>query len=497
VEQFKENPNVVNGADIVIETTFQCTSCQEVKGLLQFENNRRVCKACRAIENSERNNDGLESLFGDIERLKDSIQMLTTFVKAIPKDRLIKIISHFHIGRKANDTKAKMIENVVEHFKRLQNPLFCMGNCGFLLQEEFSMCEKCKLSQSSGKEAMKKRMATDMEEFKEKLDDFVSQTESIKEEDGSLYPRKKLLLIAGKLEIHVSQQDKKMDLMAKINVALAEKKKEMTVKPVIEQHKIELNGMMVLAREKDGYINATQMCKAGGKQFNDWKRLETTNALVKVLIAETGIPVSAIDITKGGNDKKNQGSWVHPDLAIQLAQWISPVFAIQVSRWVRELAVAGSVSLGHEKTNHQLLELQTNLKSLEKKHAQILRHRNYHKFMKGPAFYIISDGDGKSVKYKVGIDREDINVRLAQHRSTTPKILLEYLLYTEKCALIETTMMERYESKRKYANHEWIYDTSLEHVITSVQTFISFAGIEATREENIESYNKEVTKENL
>jgi hypothetical protein len=37
-----------------------------------------------------------------------------------------------------------------------------------------------------------------------------------------------------------------------------------------------------------------------------------------------------IDIKNGGN---HSGSWIHPDLAVQLAQWISPKFALQVSRW--------------------------------------------------------------------------------------------------------------------------------------------------------------------
>jgi hypothetical protein len=54
----------------------------------------------------------------------------------------------------------------------------------------------------------------------------------------------------------------------------------------------------------------------------------------------------AIDIKKGGNDKHLQGSWIHPDLAVPLAQWISPSFSIQVSRWIRELALIGSVILG-------------------------------------------------------------------------------------------------------------------------------------------------------
>ena len=44
-----------------------------------------------------------------------------------------------------------------------------------------------------------------------------------------------------------------------------------------------------------------------------------------------------IEVYKGCNDKYNQGTWIHPDLGIQLAQWCSPSFSIQVSKWIREL----------------------------------------------------------------------------------------------------------------------------------------------------------------
>jgi hypothetical protein len=37
------------------------------------------------------------------------------------------------------------------------------------------------------------------------------------------------------------------------------------------------------------------------------------------------------------SNKVNYDLWIHPDLAIQLAQWISPIFALQVSKWIREL----------------------------------------------------------------------------------------------------------------------------------------------------------------
>ena len=48
-----------------------------------------------------------------------------------------------------------------------------------------------------------------------------------------------------------------------------------------------------------------------------------------------GIPISAlIKIKKGGNNKKEQGTWVHPEIAINIAQWCSSIFAVKVSRIV-------------------------------------------------------------------------------------------------------------------------------------------------------------------
>ncbi|MGK7903861.1 MAG: KilA-N domain-containing protein [Hormoscilla sp.] len=32
----------------------------------------------------------------------------------------------------------------------------------------------------------------------------------------------------------------------------------------------------------------------------------------------------------------SQGTWVHPEVAIDLAQWLSPQFRIMVNRWIRE-----------------------------------------------------------------------------------------------------------------------------------------------------------------
>ena len=100
--------------------------------------------------------------------------------------------------------------------------------------------------------------------------------------------------------------------------------------------KHEVPNGIIPQRPSDGYINATEMCSAAGKKFNDYYRLKSTGAYLNELERETGIPVSnLVVIIKGGN-RYVQGTWVHPQVAINLAQWCSPVFAVAVSKLVFE-----------------------------------------------------------------------------------------------------------------------------------------------------------------
>lgn len=94
----------------------------------------------------------------------------------------------------------------------------------------------------------------------------------------------------------------------------------------------QFNSVNIRQRSSDGYLSATDMCKANGKKYNDWVRLECTNEFLKELSCEAGYPVSEIlKVIKGGNPKF-QGTWIHPLAAVNLAQWLSPKFAVFVSK---------------------------------------------------------------------------------------------------------------------------------------------------------------------
>src|SRR3546814_633207 len=98
----------------------------------------------------------------------------------------------------------------------------------------------------------------------------------------------------------------------------------------------EIEREIIHQRVRDGYINATAMCKAAGKLFNDYWRLKTTPEFAMELSAETGIPVSELIQSVKGGDPTLQGTWIHPRVAIHLAQWLSPKFAVAVSKWVMD-----------------------------------------------------------------------------------------------------------------------------------------------------------------
>lgn len=96
----------------------------------------------------------------------------------------------------------------------------------------------------------------------------------------------------------------------------------------------QLEAEVIHQRVKDGYVNATAMCKAGGKLFNDYSRLRTTPLFLEALAGSTGIPVDLLVVTVMTGANELRGTWVHPQVAIHLAQWISPQFAVKVTQWI-------------------------------------------------------------------------------------------------------------------------------------------------------------------
>lgn len=213
---------------------------------------------------------------------------------------------------------------------------------------------------------------------------------------------------------------------------------------------------------EDGYIYATGLCKAVGKKMYNWLRLKETKSLQveieKRIVAQLGVTDSAIEKYQRGNV---QGTWIHPDLGLNLAQWCSPNFSAQVSKWLRELIYTGKVELGNEKSNEEIKssyeqiikdlqskleqtedlvkaydashkEIATKYRTVRLNHQAYLRHKELYKLKTGPCVYIIdmkTYDDEESMRYKFG-QTGDITNRVSGFRTSNPFCKVLMVLYT-------------------------------------------------------------------
>jgi len=119
-----------------------------------------------------------------------------------------------------------------------------------------------------------------------------------------------------------------------------------------------VNGVIIEQKRTDGFINATAMAVAHGKNIADWFRTQDGFENVTALADELGLEINygishnssimsvsgaypAIVVTKRGAPDNGGGTWIHPDLAVQVASWCNKPFAFQVSRWLREWLTTG------------------------------------------------------------------------------------------------------------------------------------------------------------
>lgn len=102
-----------------------------------------------------------------------------------------------------------------------------------------------------------------------------------------------------------------------------------------------LEGEVVRQRVTDGYVNATAMCKAAGRELKHYNENISSREFMDELSRSVGIPTDLLVqvIRTGPNELR--GTWVHPHIAVHLAQWLSPRFAVAVAQWVYDWMTQG------------------------------------------------------------------------------------------------------------------------------------------------------------
>jgi hypothetical protein len=102
-----------------------------------------------------------------------------------------------------------------------------------------------------------------------------------------------------------------------------------------------LGNFKVMLMKKNGYINATKLCKDATnlckdakKDFFHWKENKNAKELITELKSSLGIPRELLILKIMKGDYITRGTYVHPQLIIHIASWCSPKYALQVSNIV-------------------------------------------------------------------------------------------------------------------------------------------------------------------
>ena len=93
------------------------------------------------------------------------------------------------------------------------------------------------------------------------------------------------------------------------------------------------NGTPISRRITDGYVNATAMCRANGKQWSKYRESDRCQTYLDALAETSGIRMFDLIESRQG---QGGGTWVHPQVAVDLARWISAPFAVWMDGWFLE-----------------------------------------------------------------------------------------------------------------------------------------------------------------
>jgi hypothetical protein len=220
-------------------------------------------------------------------------------------------------------------------------------------------------------------------------------------------------------------------------------------------------------RDIDGYINITNLCKAGGKHFKNWNQNDKTKRFLDVLSSTAGIPtVELLKQEQGGNGERH--TWAHTQVAINIAQWISPEFDVLVSKWVYEIMLTGKVDITDNKTTEELdimnkenKLLKNRIKLLESKVLQ-KQPREIFEENKNVVYIVTTEYKESQGHYKIG-KAQDLQKRMSVYNTTDTCLEGDKheVIYNTSCKtkkrmdLLEQIVHDRLESKRIEPNKEW------------------------------------------
>ena len=216
------------------------------------------------------------------------------------------------------------------------------------------------------------------------------------------------------------------------------------------------DGYTIEHREEDGFINVTNLCKAGDKQFKHWFSLLKTKAFLRVLSSSVGIPTDEL-IKYNTGSIHERATWTHPQVAINIAQWISPNFDVKVSSWVYEVMMTGKIDITATKSYKELQKENKNkelkIQFLTKKYVKRQPRVDY---QERNVIYILTTANMKKERRYILGKAENLTSRLSVYNKSDEHEVIYYQECSDedKMNIVETTVFNKLKECREQANRE-------------------------------------------
>ena len=113
---------------------------------------------------------------------------------------------------------------------------------------------------------------------------------------------------------------------------------------------VNFDGISVSFTE-NGYLNATMIAKHYGKRVQNYLKSERTQDYLRALdehlseAPKTASQNSLVIVKKGNSQEFEQGTWLHPKLAIDFARWLNPRFAVWCDMQIEQMLMSSAKSL--------------------------------------------------------------------------------------------------------------------------------------------------------
>lgn len=152
-------------------------------------------------------------------------------------------------------------------------------------------------------------------------------------------------------EYNTRKGNKSAHLWRVLNHAVAHKGNLRNFQRTIKMNQVQsFNfGNIAVSFRTDGFLNATVIASHFGKQARDYLKTEQTQQYITALAENLSVKTKILTkenqiviVKRGGSE---QGTWLHPKLAIHFARWLDPKFAVWCDEQIEAL-LNGKVSDG-------------------------------------------------------------------------------------------------------------------------------------------------------